>query len=340
MKINTRFPLIFILVFFTLFPVACVQNEQEGDAIDPELRANIDVMNQRVIKALSMNNAREIISMFPDTIKRNSPFFADLRNTCELTHEVIKSKTYVPWLQFYEIRPDLGAEISIYPLKDNEHAYSINYISGTRKSYVSLGLIKDSTTSLLISTIFSKMENNWKLVKLWVYPYKIMNRDAIDWYYIAKQHYQNGDIADAATSSGLAMALLTPAGKQWHYELEAKIEEQNSEIVSTAKSVYKFPYEVGQVWSSPSIINVSTAEYNYHYYPVINYVSKLAFQDTSKLSRECDSMNMIIGSIFQGMDYNNQFILYKASNKEPKTDSEQVIQFRLVRASPANWYGR
>ncbi len=94
-------------------------------------------------------------------------------------------------LDEYNIHNLVSATSNSLPAnKKSDNDYTLNYVSLTRESYVSLLLVKDLTGDILITVVYGNYDGKWEINILELGQYRLYNKTAMDYYKLAKLNYQ------------------------------------------------------------------------------------------------------------------------------------------------------
>jgi hypothetical protein len=307
---------------------------QDGD-IDPDIKAKIDNLNKEVVKAFENNNPKQLTALCskPMIEKGIGALDTIMENAKGLLHQ----EQYKIRNQFYQ-RGQKNANVVLSTGKDHDHDYSIHYVSVNRKSFVTVGYFEDTAQTVALTTIYGNYDGEWKLNLMRVGVIKVLNMDAVDWYYKAKQLYEKGDYVDAYNKMNVCNAILQPAEDLWTYALGNEMTSLYNDLQSIVKNHYPLPMVADDLQSKPDIIAVSGKIFTDGFYPVVSYTSKLGFRDSASMARECDSLNAHIGELFQGLDHNNKMLVYRVYQQGPAENNIDAPHYEFIRKSVANWY--
>ncbi len=311
--------------------------EQDGE-IDAELSAKLQAVNKTFVGGLTAGASASLLPLLSDDLKANANWRKGLNELVQIFQEAGAGHPFVLKRQFYSQYPDKGQIITVKTGEKGDHDYAITYKSPTRRSYVMVGWMEGSMKSVALLTIWNSYDGTWKLTTARAGAIKALGKDAVDWYYMARQHYGDNALVDASVCESVCEALLGPGGEGWHYHLEDDMRILASQIKSTAERDYSFPIRVGRVATGPAIFAVRPQLLDDAFYPVVHYATKLNMQDTASLSRECDSLNAHIGDIFNDIDHNNRKILYLVYSRVPKDSLDKLTGRGFIRAAAATWH--
>ncbi len=333
-------PLHFISCFLLILLSACNPGgDQQDDNIDSDLRAEIAELNKKVIAGLTNNKPDQILQLCADDIRKDPAQRKAVKELAAETQVSFQSARYTLRKQFYERRRTKNSTVSVSTGDNSEHDYTLNYKSDTRRTFVSIGYVEDSLRTFAVLTVYGNYNGSWKLNILRVGAIKVFGKDAIDWYYRARQQYADNALVDAFNSESMCTSLLQPGGEGWHYRNEDDMSSLIRQIKNTAERDLSFPILMEDVLTKPRIFNASSELFSDGYFPVVSYATSLPFYDSLKVSRECDSANAHIGDVFEGLDHYNKTIVYHIYPRVPADENDTLITYHsMVRKSAASWF--
>ena len=215
--------------------------------------------------------------------------------------------------------------------KKGDHDYQIRYEARYKEMYVVVGCFEDTRDQKCFTFIYGKSGDNWKLNSMQAGILKIMNKDAIDWYLMAKKEYEKGYLIDAMCHMGISSQLLKPGSHQWQYQKENEIEVFEQKVTKQTYAKYPFPLTVDSVKTKPVIFRVYSQAITEGYFPLILYTTTIDLHNISKLSNECNEIHKNIGKLFKGIDSNNKIILYRPYKSIPTGTETTTKQYGFLR---------
>ncbi|MDP4239878.1 MAG: hypothetical protein Q8904_10470 [Bacteroidota bacterium] len=303
---------------------ACTFSETKKDnQIDPQIKAQLHTLNNQVVEGLINNKPENVLAVCSDKLLEKK---RDIKILMQALNGNLKDNSFKILNEYYQKNAAKKNLAEVTSGTTGKHDYTIRYESLYKEMYVMVGYFKDSMNQKSFTFIYGKQGNVWKLNILQAGIYKIMNKDAYDWYAIAKSDYERGYLIDALCNIGLAAQLLKPANHLWQYQKEKEIEALEQKITKETYKKYPFPLTVTDVKTKPVIFRVYSQAIPEGYFPVILYTTTIDLQDVPALARECDEIHENIGKIFKGINTNNKLILYRPLKTIP-TGTETGKQF-------------
>jgi hypothetical protein len=305
-----------IIFIIGLLFTACQSKKESWNADIPSpIRSEIKSCNDSIMAAIAGNNPRQLKRFFSDSLAEQTK--TDLDSVVQNMNALIKTADYSPLDECYVKQTSANGRDTVKNDKSN-HAYSVNFEGSANETYISLLLHEGNDGQLLITCIYQKENDQWKLNVFRVGRYSYFGITAVDIYHEAKDKYEKGDVTDAANMMALAKQPLTPAYQFFHYDKEKEIKEFARKVVMEADTVFRFPNLVGELKSEPVIYNIRPLPMKEGIFPVITYGTKISISDTLAVQKENDELQKIIGQFFPGIEKNNKFIFFQVYKQTPK----------------------
>ncbi len=310
MKIHFLYGLLLAIVL-----TACTFSETKKDnQIDPLIKRQIDILNNKILDGLVENKPEKVLAVCSVRLLEKK---GEINFLTQALKGTLKKEHFTILNEFYQKNAGKKHVGIVHSGNNGDHDYQIRYESLNAEMYVVVGYFKDSLDRKCFSFIYGKNGNEWKLNSMQSGILKIMNKDAIDWYRIAKSEYEKGYFIDALCHMGISSQLLKPASHQWQYQKEKEIESFNQKVTKQTYTKYTFPMRVDSVETKPVIFRVYSQVIPQGYFPLILYTTSVDFKDIPRLSKECKEIHENIGKLFKGIDTNNRIILYRPMKSIP-----------------------
>ena len=232
--------------------------------------------------------------------------------------------------EFYQKNTKKNTLTRVWTSLSGDHDYTIGFKALNKESFVTVGYFENDLNQVCLTLIYGKYGRKWKINIISIGTLRIMNKDAFDWYEIAKSDYEKGYLIDAANDLSLANQLLKPANEYWNYQNAKEITKYRDIVKAKIYGQFTFPLTVEYVKTKPQIFQIYPQEINEGYFPMILYTTKNSMSDTIKLSKECDELHKKIGDLFKGIDKNNKMIFYRAYRSIPN-DTTEVENYGFIR---------
>jgi hypothetical protein len=305
-----------------LMTFICLQSCNSGkyeitinDNIDDKLKNEINDLDKLIIKGLSENNSSVFKDIFSDELKKkfdskfnlwlekNSEFFTS--NKCEVLD------------QFYVKNNTSGIITNVFTKLTEPNGYTVTYLAINKETFVSQVIIEIGMDKFLLTNIYGKYREGWKLNILKFGQYAINGKTAIELYTEAETQYEKGYIIDAYLNLNLCFKVIHPSESYLKYSIEDEITGFNNLVLNVIKDKYNFPLTINSIDTKPQVFNIYPYGTPEGYFPFIEYISTIDLKKTSDLKIENDKIHNSIGKVFNGLDKNKKNIIYKAYNTLP-----------------------
>ncbi|MFD2872096.1 hypothetical protein ACFS5N_06435 [Mucilaginibacter ximonensis] len=313
------------LLFVTAFQ-SCKSNSDTkvNSEISSDTRAKIAELNKKLFEGIVTNNVNAVKSLLsPDLLKRSG---SQLDMVIDRVSKRYPAKDFEILDEYLSTGLKKKDNDTVSSKHGNDNDYTVGFKAMNDEMYTSVLLTKGLAVNGAILAVYGKYGDDWKINILQMGDYSIIGKNAVDYYKEAKTLYSKGNLVDAADMIVIASQLVSPGGNYFSYKNESEIHELFSKIVDEANASFKLPVVINQVKTTPQIFEMSpqVVEEPGHQgvFPLIKYKSSIKLSDTVALKAENMALQQNIGSLFKGIDQNNQYILYQAYNGMPDGKTE------------------
>ena len=287
----------------------------KNERIDPEKRAQIEVLNNKLINSIKFNDTVAVKSMMSDTLKNATGSKVD--TIISNVSSAFGSDQYIV-LDEYNVHNLVSRTSNSLPAnKKSDNDYTLNYVSLTREAYVSLLLVRDLTGDILITVVYGNYDGKWEINILELGQYRLYNKTAMDYYKLAKLNYKKAYFIDAANDLFLAKECLTPAGEMFHYKKEKEVSDYYEKMISEIDKKYQMPITLKDIPGNPQIISIFPQLKEQGYFTTVRYLSSINIADSIALAKENEKVKLDVQKIFTGISINKKATLYQAFNEMP-----------------------
>lgn len=307
-----------IILIFILGLYSCNVGTYESwsnENIDPKIKEEIKQLDEQVIRALVQNNSTKLKGYMSSGLLEQSG--NDIAQLVNQVNGVITNENYRILDQFYVKSTTEGISNTVMSGINDKDDYVIHYKALNKDMFISLIISTNGMDELLITNIYGKYKNEWKLNIIQFNAYSLNGMIATELYQKAKEQYEKGYLIDATNYMFLSSQVSRPANALWKYQVEDDMKDFMDEILKEAKSKYQFPITLYEIDSKPQIINVSPKGMDEGYFPMVDYLTTIDLNDTASTRIENDKIHKSIGNIFKGLDKDKKYIFYKAWNEIP-----------------------
>lgn len=290
-------------------------NSVSNDKIEIQIKNEIDKIDKIVVKSIFENNPKLIKGIMSDILVKQSGDKID-----DLIHQ---ANSYVDHCefeildQFYIKNTTKGISNTVTLGLNDPNDYIIRYKAENKEMFVSLLILKIGIDQWLLTNIYGKYKEGWRLNIFHIGEYTHNGMTAPELYKKSKEQYENGFFIDAVNNMILCSQVIKPVNGYWLYQNETEMKNFYEFLLKEINNKYQFPITVSNIETKPQIINILPQGVNEGFFPMINYLTKIDLKDTLNTRIENDKLHSTIGTIFNGIDLNNQYILYKAWNEIP-----------------------
>lgn len=305
---------IFISIIVSCIVVSACTIKGSGtwkdENIDHLTRSEIGNFNEQLFKAIRNKDVKTLKSFMSDKLIE-----VDGNNLEVIANDISSaiSKEYHVMYEFYVKNTSIGTTNVLPAGNADDNNFIIRYQALNEEMYVSLLL----TGEILVTVIYGKYGNDWKINIIQFGQYSLFNLTAPDYYKQAKASYDQAHLIDAINLMGLSMRCLSPGNKFFEYEKSSEITAFYNTVLDEVKSRYSFPLVLSIVPTQPQIFRVSLEMTSEGFFPIIYYLSNVDLEDTSSLTAENEKIKDVIGQIFPGVDQKKKYVFYRAFNEIP-----------------------
>lgn len=291
-----------------------------NDHIDGDSRAKIAILNNRVIAAMRANSPAELKALFAPEALSNTA--VELDGFVTATHSALTDSKFTP-LDEYLIRGTAtGATATVTKGTVGEYAYKLDYPAVTNETYLSLLLNDSKANRLLLTCVYGKYGEEWKLTALKAGTYSFFGKTAVDFLNQAKANYSAGNLMDAANDIAMVRSTAAPAGGIFHYHAEDAMGAFVTKVSAELSARFPLPKKMETLKTGPQVFNIAPVAMAEGIYPTVKYLTTISLTDTVALKKENEQLKAVIGTVFPGLDKNKKYVFFKAYNQIPDGKTE------------------
>jgi hypothetical protein len=308
---------IIILISVLIFQNCSTDNmgAWKNDNIDEGTRQEMKRLNTSLVNAIGEDNPPLIKSMMHEKLVEKSG-----KQISEYVHSI--SKSFQPGnfrvLEEYYIKSNSIGLVNTVPASiTNDSTHSIHYLPLNKETYIALLIPGGQPNEVLVTAVYGKYHDAWKLNVLYFGQYSIMGRTAQYYYELAKKNYAFGAGIDALLYASVADRCLRPANDIWQYSNENEISVFKVKITDALNARYHFPLTLDKINTKPRLFRIYPEIIREGVFPMIQYVSSIDLKDSTALKSENEKIKKQVVELFKGINKNKKYIFYQAFNKEP-----------------------
>lgn len=300
----------------------------KNNKIESRLRNEIDDLDKKVLSAINTNDLEALKKLMSTELLEISGH--EMEELLLQVSNVMKSDEYQIIDQYHVENTTSGIANTVMSGISGTDDYAIQYQALNDEMFLSLIVPKNGLDEFLITNIYGKYPDGWRLNILQFGQYRINGKTATQLYQQATEEYEKGHLLDAANNMFLSSQVANPANKYWRYQKEDEMKAFYEKAIEDATKQFALPLTISEIESKPQIINVFPQGMHEGYFPAVEYLTTLDLVDTTKIKAENNAIHNLIGEIFKGIDQENELILYKAFNQMPDGKTE-VPTYRFVK---------
>ncbi|MFC2107789.1 hypothetical protein ACFLRY_05595 [Bacteroidota bacterium] len=285
---------------------------------------SIKTLDKIVLEAIQDDNPALLTSLLSSNLRKSmSPSRID--SNINYVHTLLGGKDFEYLDQIY-IPNTATLSYDSIGAGFGENKYYVYYEPYNKEVFISLLYPKHSFDEFLITLIYSKYSSGWKLDVIKFGVWKVLSKNAIDYYKESLEFYSKGHFIDASNALNIMWQCIRPAGKYYRYYHDDDMVNMLDFIRYEIQSKYEFPIAIDTNENSATIFNIYPYRLNGIYYPMIQYFTNVKLYDFAGLEKENLRLQQRIENIFPGITLNNPIIYYRAYNEIPK-GSKRVMHY-------------
>ncbi|OIQ22076.1 MAG: hypothetical protein BM557_01480 [Flavobacterium sp. MedPE-SWcel] len=315
----------FLLLAFIL--QGCMYSGTEtitNNNITPELRETIHIKNDSLLDALSNSNMKSFKALgSPDFVKHLQ---SRINNIVWAYRKGYLKTEYTVYNEYYNKHSKAPNNSKI---ESEEGEFTFIYGNNSKETYVSL--LKTSYAGIadyLITVIYELIDNQWKLNYVHIDPLGQYNKNAQQYFEIAKKKEKEGYIIDAYINCDIAENCLTPAGEMLKYDNEDKILFYHKTWREQINNEYPFPQHLKAISSSPTVMKFEPVKNREGMFPLFTYDTQIPITDTVLLKMEFEEVKREIRQLYKGLDFNKKYIYYRVYHEDNNRDYHEFKEVK------------
>jgi hypothetical protein len=315
---------IFLPLLALILLAACNSSETYQDEnISQSIRDEIAVLDQKIIDAVVSNDIDLILNLSSDDLlsEKKDSFV----NLITQVSPYIQSNEFEILNQFYITNFSSGNDCLLQSGTDTTKDYRFIFTANNKETYVSLLKLKDGYNDILLSIVYGKYGDEWKINILYFGLFAIHGKTANDYLTSAKEKYDNGHLMDAFMDMMICMEIIYPGGDYLLYLSETEMHKFTNKIVDAIEKTMSFPLPLSELETKPQIVSIYPQIIDEGIFPMIEYFTEVNIDDTIQGKIENDKIHSVIGNYINGITDNKKYVFYKAFNEMP--DGEKVLPF-------------
>lgn len=298
------------LLAFSFLLISCNKAETttNGD-IDSGLKAVIKAKNDSLLNALITSDSDALENLGSENFVKF--MHAKINKVVWPFRKGYFTTNYKVFDEYHTIHDNPKGYSTI---ENDDHEYTFSYENNTKETYVSLLRCTHMADDYLITVIYGKEGNNWKIEDIEAGVLGINGKTPKELYAEAKEYKDKGFLLDAFFSIDNANDFLEPAGTCLKYNEEKRINFYSDQWLKEVQSAYKLPYILENIKTQPGVLEITVIKNAKGIYPLFKYGTQISVSDTLSLQDEFAEVKKEIKKTFNQVDYNKDFVYYRAYN--------------------------
>lgn len=305
---------------FLLILQSCGGGITKNESIDANVKAEMKALDDKLIQSVSENDVAILKEMMSDELldKSGEQIAAVLKEVSE----EITTTNYTKLDEYHIQNTSIGGGNNVSSGTSEDNDYTLRFMGLNKEMYVSLLIPEGKIDNYLITAVYGKYGDEWKLNILQFGQYRIDQKTAPEHYKASEEHYEKGHLIDAVTSISLANLCLQPANKIWSYNDAKKIKDHYKKVMAEINEKQPLPLTISQVESTPKVFRIFPRAVEDGYFPTVQYITTIAIGDTAAITAENERIHAVIGDVFPGINENKKYLFYRAFNEMPTGENE------------------
>ena len=300
---------------------------RKNGSIDVAIRNEIKSLDDRLFKGI-VNNDMEAVKalMSPKLLEK----FGTVVNEIVNKFSVVKIDSYTLFDEYAVHSSSTGTLITLPSGNSGDNDYVFRFQPQDKDSYVSMLLLKNYENRFLLTAVYAKYQNQWKLYHLGLGQYSLFGKTAPDYFRLARSSYEKSYLIDAFYNILIANLCLQPAGDLWQFQKENDIKEFQDKITREVNFKYKFPITLTNIESKPQVFKIYPKIENDGFFPMVYYLTNIDLKDTVALKLENEKIQKEVSKIFTGIKQDKKFVFYWAFNELPEEQTKRYEHYGFV----------
>ncbi len=318
----------FILSGFCFWMGCTYSTTKTNGTIDSESRTKIKNLTDRLIVEIYRGDVHKVTELYSDTLKKKfgnttAKFVATIKS-------VLISTKYTFANEYLASNSEIGKTGTI-DKKFTGGDYILKFPTKTKETYIALVVPEGKENQVLLTCIYGKFGEDWKLTALWASDYSFYGKNALEYYKQAQEKLAKGNLVEALSDANMSELVLSPAGEYFIYLKNEEIKAFVKSTLNKTKKKLHMPLDVGQIKTVPKIFNLGFVPTKDGICPIVAYVSKVNFSDTIALKDENNQLKEIIRSVLPGVTENKKCVYFRAYSELPEKKKEVNTYTFMVR---------
>ncbi len=315
--------LLFALIIFAL-PGCGLSTYQvkEGIEMPSSVNDEINNLNIKLFSAIEEGNLAGFRGLLSDSLAQKFRTKSG-KDIWKVFSTAAKGRSFDVLNEFYVKSFLPGTKVKLTSGNDiNEFEYTFK--APTRESTVSFIVLRDHEFQFLLTAIYGKYGERWRINGIYMDRYSVFDKTAPDYYEQADDLFRNKYRIDALVAITMCQQCHS-SDSFFHYTHQHEIDSFNKILVADVKQKYQLPRTLKKIKSEPMVLNVKPWLYRGVLMPCVTYVTSTKLNDSEALKRENGDVQREVDDLFYGFKHNNPCIYYRAYNEMPAANKESAF---------------
>jgi len=288
-----------------------LRNEQ----IPEKVRKETGVLNDKLFRAVTRNDAEAVKALMADTLlQKHKDGVAPLIQNASTSFSAL---TYRLIDAHYQYNTDPSGADTVFTGSVGAYPYAIHFKPVNTETYIALMVPEESNQEVLITAIYGKYGDKWKLNTIYFGVLSMFGKSAPDYYKMAKTAYEKQYLADAVNYADLARLCLRPGGDLFHFGAEKEMEDFAEKVHAEATKTFAFPQVLENIQSKPVVFRIFPESSEKGFFPMVYYKTNIPLSNTAALEAEHEEVKKEVSRLYRGIDKDKEYVFYWAYNQYP-----------------------
>ncbi|AGF57197.1 hypothetical protein B0P06_004512 [Clostridium saccharoperbutylacetonicum] len=323
--------LLCLFIILTMFITSCsfspkgagVESVEHNDGINKQILDSVKILDDKVLDGIRNNDLDKILEISGEEFKSNSSNF---KNILVKTEEALKGQS-LEYKDRYYCKVNKIGKYNAIITDSNDDSFNITVEAVNKDIFVSMIKTTSNKDDFLLTLIYIKENNEWKLYSVSAGNYSYGGMSAINLYEKAKSLEAQGYKVAANIYMGLCGKILRPV-PFIQYKKETEMIDYGKKLQQSISNEYAFPDKL------KNNNNIQLYGFRVEYtrndgiIPVIRYVTSTGLDKKEELKKEANDMDKEVTDKYKGLKENFKYVLYEAYSEPPIDPKKTYNDFR------------
>ena len=292
----------------------------KNEHINKETKEQIRSLTDKLFDAILTNDIGIIQAMFATQVLETQG--EEMEKLVARMHSSFQAQSYRMLDEYHVQNAATEAIYSVGPGIPGDNDYLIHYLPPHPETFVALLIPNGLDSDFLITAIYAKHDDQWKLDVLQFGQYGLFNKNAPRYYDTAKEYHDKGYLIDALNNMELNQLCLRPAGELWEYQKHQEMMEFYEKLKNEFNTKFPLPLTLDNIESKPQIFRIHAGILNDGFSPMVLYLTSIPLDNTAALEAENENVKVEVNRIFTGINVGKKYVFYRAYHELPDGEKE------------------